>query len=46
MERRKFTTYLDVDLIEFLKICAIKENRSAADILNELLKELKEKADE
>ena len=39
--RKKFTTYLEEDLIEFLKILAIKEKCSAADILNEYLTELK-----
>lgn len=41
--KKKFTTYLDEELIEFLKIRAVKEKRSAANILNEYLAELKEK---
>lgn len=45
MERNKFTTYLDVDLIERLKILAVMEKRSAADILNQILREFLEKAD-
>lgn len=45
MERNKFTTYLDVDLIEQLKILAIKEKCSAADILNRLLREFLENVD-
>lgn len=49
MERNKFTTYLDVDLIERLKILAVKRKCSAADILNQILREFLEgleKADE
>jgi hypothetical protein len=45
MERKKFTTYLDEDLIEQLKILAVKEKCSAAEILNQLLREFLEKAD-
>lgn len=40
--RKKFTTYLTEDLIEFVKIQAAKEKRSAADIINELVLKLKE----
>jgi hypothetical protein len=49
MERNKFTTYLDIDLIERLKILAVKKKCSAADILNQILREFLEgleKADE
>lgn len=45
MNRKKFTTYLEEDVIERLKILAIKEKRSAADILNELLREFLAKAE-
>lgn len=34
----KFTTTLDKELIDALKIQAIKENRSAANIIEELIK--------
>ena len=45
MERKKFTTYLDEDLIKQLKILAVNEKCSAAEILNQLLREFLEKAD-
>ena len=44
--RKKFTTYIDEELIKKLKVKAIEDNKSSADILNELLEELfKETAD-
>ncbi|MGL5440343.1 MAG: hypothetical protein ACRDA4_08225 [Filifactoraceae bacterium] len=38
MSRKKFTTYIEEDLIKKLKMLAIEEDKSAADIINELLK--------
>ena len=37
--RKKLTTYIEEDLIKRIKIKAIEEGRSVADILNELLEE-------
>ncbi len=46
MQKVKFTTMIDVDLLERVKILAIKERRSVSDILNELIeKHLKEKGE-
>lgn len=36
--KHKFTTTLDKELVDALKIQAIKENRSAANIIEELVK--------
>ena len=41
--KHKFTTTLDQELIEQLKIQAIKENRSAASIIEELVQNYLEK---
>lgn len=35
--KRKFTTYLDEELIQFLKLKGVMENRSVADIITELV---------
>ncbi|MFO1567332.1 hypothetical protein [Lactiplantibacillus plantarum] len=35
--RAKFTTYLDDALVQRIKIQAIREKRSVADILNEVV---------
>ena len=40
--KRKFTTYLDEDLIQYLKIKAAMEKRSVAEIITELVCKLKE----
>lgn len=37
--RKKLTTYIEEDLIKRIKIKAIEEGKSVADILNELLEE-------
>lgn len=37
--RKKLTTYIEEDLIKRIKIKAIEEGRSVADILNELIEE-------
>lgn len=39
MNRKKFTTTIDEELIEKIKIQAIKEKRSVSQILEELIKE-------
>ncbi len=39
MARQKFTTTIDADLIEQIKIQAIKEKRSVSVILEELITE-------
>jgi len=41
----KFTTTVDVDLLEQIKIIAIKEKCSVSDILEKLIIEYLEKAD-
>ena len=41
--RKKLTTYIEEDLIKRVKIKAIEEGRSVADILNELLEEYLDK---
>lgn len=41
--RKKFTTSLEEELIDFLKILAVKEGRNASDILNEIVQAHKEK---
>lgn len=44
MEKVKFTTTVDSELLDEIKIQAIREKRSVSDILNELIKEyLKQK---
>ena len=37
--RKKLTTYIEEDLIKRIKIKAIEEGKSVADILNELIEE-------
>ena len=37
--RKKLTTYIEEDLIKKIKIKAIEEGKSVADILNELIEE-------
>ena len=37
--RKKLTTYIEEDLIKRIKIKAIEEGKSVADILHELLEE-------
>lgn len=39
MSKVKFTTTVDVKLLEEIKICAIKEKRSVSDILEEIITE-------
>lgn len=39
MKRKKFTTMVDPDILQKMKIQAAIEGRSLADILEELLKE-------
>lgn len=47
MNKAKFTTTIDRELIERIKIQAIKEHRTVSDILNTLISEyLKEKGEE
>jgi len=43
MEKTKLTTYLPKDLIEKIKIQSIKEKRSVASILEQLVREYLEK---
>ena len=43
MEKTKLTTYMNADLIEKIKIQAVKEKRSVANILEQLVKEYLEK---
>lgn len=43
MEKTKLTTYMSTDLIEKIKIQAVKEKRSVANILEQLVKEYLEK---
>lgn len=38
MAKQKFTTTLDADILEQIKIQAIKEKRSVSDLLEELIK--------
>ena len=38
MPKQKFTTTIDADLLEQIKIQAIKEKRSVSDILEDLIK--------
>lgn len=38
MAKQKFTTTIDSELLEKVKIQAIKEKRSVSDILEELIK--------
>ena len=40
--KRKFTTTLDEELIQFLKIKSAMEKRSVSEILTEFVKKLKE----
>lgn len=45
MAKQKFTTTIDTELLERIKIQAIKEKRSVSDLLEELIKKyLGEKA--
>lgn len=45
MAKKKFTTTLEEELLEQIKIRAIKEKRSVADLLEELVREyLKDKS--
>ena len=37
--RKKLTTYIEEELIKRIKIKAIEEGKSVADILNELIEE-------
>lgn len=46
MSKVKFTTTVDVELLEQIKIVAIKEKCSVSDILENLIKEYLEKADD
>ena len=41
--RKKLTTYIEEDLIKRIKIKAIEEGKSVADILNELIEEYLDK---
>ena len=41
--RKKLTTYIEEDLIKRIKIKAIEEGSSVADILNKLLEEYLDK---
>ena len=41
--RKKLTTYIEEELIKRIKIKAIEEGKSVADILNELLEEYLDK---
>lgn len=43
MEKVKLTTYLSAELIERIKIQAVKEKRSVASILEQLVKEYLDK---
>lgn len=38
MAKQKFTTTIDAELLEKIKIQAIKEKRSVSDLLEELIK--------
>lgn len=38
MAKQKFTTTIDTELLEKIKIQAIKEKRSVSDLLEELIK--------
>lgn len=38
MNKRKFTTTVDTELLEKIKIQAIKEKRSVSDLLEELIR--------
>lgn len=38
MAKQKFTTTIDTELLERIKIQAIKEKRSVSDLLEELIK--------
>lgn len=38
MNKRKFTTTVDPELLERIKIQAIKEKRSVSDLLEELIR--------
>lgn len=38
MAKQKFTTTIDAELLERIKIQAIKEKRSVSDLLEELIK--------
>lgn len=38
MKKKKFTTTVDPELLEKIKIQAIKEKRSVSDLLEELIK--------
>lgn len=45
MNKKKFTTTVDPELLEKIKIQAIKEKRSVSDLLEELMKKyLEEKS--
>lgn len=46
MAKVKFTTTVDERLLEKIKILAIKEKCSVSDILEKLIRELLDKADE
>ncbi len=39
MSKKKFTTTVDEELLEQVKIQAIKEKRSVSDLLEELIKD-------
>lgn len=44
MKKSKFTTMIEIELLDRIKIQAIKEKRTVSDILNDLIKDyLKEK---
>ena len=43
MGKKKFTTTVDESLLEQIKIQAIREKRSVADLLEELIKKYLEK---
>jgi hypothetical protein len=45
MSKIKFTTTVDTELLEQIKIVAIKEKRSVSDILECLIKEYLKRAD-
>ena len=47
MNKVKFTTTINKDLLEKVKIIGVKEHRSVSDILNELIeKYVKEKGED
>ena len=43
MEKKRFTTYLSTDIINWLKHHSIEDGRSGAEIIETLLRQYKEK---